>query len=245
MHIWAISDLHLSFGVANKQMDLFGENWVEHARKMAHNWDRLVHEEDLVLIAGDVSWATRLSEALPDLAWIEQRPGTKVIVRGNHDFWWESLSKVRKSLPPSLHVIQNDAYVTPTVAIGGARLWNSTEYSFNAILDYKPGLPRIEQDTSQDAEIFARELLRLEMSLKQLPIDAPLKIAMTHYPPIGLNLHESLASRLCKKYGVHVVVFGHLHSFKPNLPPIFGTAENIRYVLTSADYLNFCPVQIG
>ncbi len=245
MRIWAISDLHLSFGVSNKRMDLFGDNWIDHAEKMASNWDRLVQKDDLVLIAGDISWAIHLKDALLDLNWIDQRPGTKVVIKGNHDYWWESLGKVRKLLPPSINVIQNDAFIRPEASIAGARLWDSSEYSFSEILEYKHNPKQTELDTAKDAEIFTRELSRFEMSLKQLPQDSPLKIAMTHYPPIGLDLHNSAATILCKKYGIQIVVFGHLHSFKTQLPPLFGTANGISYILTSSDYLNFCPVQIA
>lgn len=245
MRIWAISDLHLSFGVANKTMDLFGENWVNHAQKIASNWDRLVQEEDLVLIPGDLSWALHLQEALPDLNWVDKRPGTKVLIKGNHDYWWESLSKVRKVLPPSIHIIQNDVFTKDEISIAGARLWESPEYSFTDILDYKPSCKQTEHEASQNEEIFTRELHRFEISLQKLHASSRLKIAMTHYPPIGLNLQESAASKLCKTYGVHIVIFGHLHSFKPHLPPLFGSKEGTCYILTSLDYLNFCPVQIA
>jgi hypothetical protein len=245
MRIWAISDLHLSFGIPDKKMDPFGENWVVHTQKIASNWDRLIHDDDLILVAGDISWALHLQDSQPDLAWIDQRPGTKVLIKGNHDYWWESLAKVRKILPPSINVIQNDVFIRPNVSVAGARLWDSSEYSFGEILEYKHNPKGTKPDTSKDVEIFERELSRFEMSLRLLPQDSALKIAMTHYPPIGLHLQESAASLLCKKYGINIVVFGHLHSFKTPLPQLFGTFDGISYVLTSSDYLNFCPVQIA
>ncbi len=241
--VWAIGDLHLSFGVKNKEMDLFGPEWHNHADRVKAAWDATVAPDDIVLIPGDISWAMRLEQALPDLRWIDERPGTKILIRGNHDYWWESLSKVRAALPKSLHVIQHDAVCINGLCIGGARLWDTPEYTFNAIIDMKPmtAAPKVKEE-GKDAEIFRRELGRLEASLQHLPKEAFLKIAMTHYPPIGTDLLPSSASSLFERYGVSLVVFGHLHSFKRGLPPLFGTARGVRYVLCSCDYLNFAPI---
>ncbi len=138
MRIWALSDLHLSFGVPNKTMDPFGPDWKDHAAKIKTSWDGQVSPEDLVLIPGDISWAMRLAEAMPDLQWIHERPGTKVIIKGNHDYWWGSLKKVREALPRSIHAIQNDAICFGDIAIGGAKLTDSPEYTFDQIIECKP-----------------------------------------------------------------------------------------------------------
>lgn len=241
--VFAIGDLHLSFGVKNKEMDLFGPLWKNHAEKIQKAWDATVSPDDIVLVPGDLSWAMRLEDALLDFNWLDERPGTKVLIKGNHDYWWGSLAKLKKSLPQSIHIIQNDALLIDGIAIGGARLWDTSEYGFSSIIDMKPmeKAPK-EKEHEKDEEIFHRELLRLENSLRLLPKEAPLKIAMTHYPPIGLDLLPSSASALFEQYGVKLVVFGHLHSFKQELPPLFGTTQGIRYVLCSSDYLNFAPV---
>src|SRR6185436_13877424 len=105
MTIWAIADLHLSFGVANKKMDVFGPQWINHPEKIAHFWQHSILPTDLVLIPGDISWAIHSEEAIPDLQWIDQLPGTKLLLKGNHDFWWNSLSKVKQILPSSCHLI--------------------------------------------------------------------------------------------------------------------------------------------
>jgi predicted phosphohydrolase len=130
MRIWAIGDLHLSFGVANKSMDIFGPQWEGHAEKIASHWKSLIHPSDLVLVAGDLSWALKLEDAVPDLQWVHELPGTKVMIKGNHDFWWGSLKKIAPVLPPSIHLIQNNAFHWKEATIGGARLWDTPEYSF-------------------------------------------------------------------------------------------------------------------
>jgi len=246
--IWAIADLHLSFGVPNKGMEVFGEQWRDHPQKIEKAWRESVAADDLVLIAGDVSWALRMEEALPDLEWIEKLPGTKVMIRGNHDLWWGSISKVRKVLSPSLHAIQHDVFRWNGIAIGGTRLWDSVEYDFEECIEYREtviGNVNIKKGPTQEENerIFHRELLRLEMSLSQFRSGDNERMMMVHYPPIGLNLEPSKVAALLEKYGVSDCVFGHLHNVKPG-QKLFGEARGVRYWLTAADYVNFHPVLI-
>jgi len=247
--IWALADLHLSFGVPDKKMDVFGENWRDHPEKIASHWKALVSEEDLVLIPGDISWAKHLEEAAADLEWIDALPGTKLILRGNHDYWWSSVSKVEKALPPSLHLIQNNTFKWGDAAIGGARLWDTPEYNFGAFFPKKEPEcvvhPTEEEANPEHIEkLFNRELLRLERSLEQLDPDANMRIAMTHYPPVGADLAPSRASALLEKYNVSLCVFGHLHNIAPETP-LFGEARGVRYILAAADYINFTPVRLN
>lgn len=248
MRIFAIGDLHLSFGVANKRMDVFGPLWEGHAEKIATRWKEIIHPEDLVLIPGDISWAMRLEDAVPDLQWIDSLPGTKVMIKGNHDFWWDSLKKITNVLPPSIHLIQNNAFHWKDVAIGGARLWDTPEYSFGEFIDFKEN-PRekkpnkeeiIQEDLSE--KLFNRELERLSNSLKVMNKDVRIRIAMTHYPPIGAKMEPSRASQILEQNQIQVCVFGHLHNLNRKVP--FGERNGVRYVLTSCDYLDFRPVQI-
>lgn len=235
----------MSFGVPEKSMEFFGEPWAGgYTEKIETNWRAKVQEEDLVLIAGDISWAMREADALPDLQWIHSLPGTKVIIRGNHDYWWGSISKVRRLLPPSIHAIQNDAFNFGPYSIGGSRLWDSPEYSFGTFIAYKENVRENKTLTahSSDEALFYRELERLELSLKALKSDSK-KIIMVHYPPIGAKLEESRVSLLLEKYGVEACVFGHLHNVKPGGLP-FGTRGGVRYLLTSCDYLNFDLIKI-
>ncbi|MCE5316469.1 MAG: metallophosphoesterase [Parachlamydia sp.] len=248
MTIWAIADLHLAIGVPEKSMEAFGEPWLNYIDKIQTNWKERIFADDLVLLPGDISWAMRPEEARTDLEWIHQLPGTKVMLKGNHDYWWTSMRQIEQVLPPSIHLIQNNAFLWNGVSIGGARLWDTSEYHFSPYIQYNVN-PRAKalteaEDTSPDAEkIFLRELGRLELSLKAMP-EASLRIAMTHYPPLSATLEDSRASALLEKYHINICVFGHLHSVKTE-STLFGKKNGIEYHLASADYLNFVPLKIA
>ncbi len=247
MAIWAIGDLHLSFGVPNKGMEVFGESWNSWTQKLENHWRNLIKEDDLILIPGDISWAMHLEDAIPDLNWIHQLPGTKVMIRGNHDYWWSSLSQIEKILPPSIHIIQNNAFNWKNVTIGGAKLWDTSEYNFGSYINYldNPRAKKLaEVDSASEADrLFKRELGRLEMSLKSLSPHADVRIAMTHYPPISADLNSSQAACLFEKYKIDICVFGHLHNVKQGIP-LFGKKNQTSYYLTSCDYLDFIPIKI-
>lgn len=248
MRIFAIGDLHLSFGVANKSMNVFGPRWEGHFERIAHHWKSLIHPDDLVLIPGDISWAMRLEDAATDLRWIDALPGTKVMIKGNHDYWWGSLKKITAILPPSIHLVQNNVFIWKDVAIGGARLWDTPEYSFGKFIEFREN-PREKKETEEwiqkefEEKIFNRELERLRLSLSLMPKEAKIRLAMTHYPPIGANLQSSRASQILEQYNVQACVFGHLHNLYPNKLQ-FGTRNGVRYILTSCDFLDFKPIQI-
>jgi uncharacterized protein len=244
LHIWAIADLHLSFSLPNKKMDVFGTQWKNHPQKIKAQWEKKISPEDLILIPGDISWAMNSEEVQADLDWIHQLPGTKLLLKGNHDYWWSSFKKVQALLPPSIHCIQNNSFQWNNIAIGGSRLWDSSEYNFNKWVEFKKNLQISSSSiktTEQDEKIFTRELHRLELSLKELSQKAHYRIAMTHYPPIGPTLQNSKASMLLEKYSINSCVFGHLHSLKTNLPALFGKHNAIDYHLTACDYLDFNP----
>lgn len=245
MPVWAIADLHLALGVPEKSMEAFGEPWVNYIQKIKDKWLAHIKSDDLVLIPGDISWAMRLEDAAIDLNWIHELPGTKVMIRGNHDYWWTSISKIERILPPSIHLIQNNVFKWKDYSIGGARLWDSSEYHFNSYIEFKenPRARKLSEEDHNPAEadrIFQRELSRLELSLKSMDKDGSVRIAMTHYPPIGANLSPSAASKLLEKYQIQTCVFGHLHNVKKKLE-LFGESNGIRYLLTSCDYLDFIP----
>lgn len=246
MRIWAIGDLHLSFGVPDKSMDLFGPAWEGHAAKISEHWRSSIAPEDLVLIPGDISWAMRLEDVVPDLEWIDKLPGTKVMIKGNHDYWWGSLKKIAPILPPSIHLIQNNAFFWKGAAIGGSRLWDTPEYNFHEFIEFREN-PRakpidVEELAQEDLslKIFDRELERLRLSLKALQPDAAVRIAMTHYPPIGAAMKPSRASQILEQHGIQICVFGHLHSIKAGYS-LFGEHGGVRYILTSCDYIRFQP----
>jgi predicted phosphohydrolase len=248
MAVWAIADLHLSFGVPNKAMAIFGPQWEGYTEKIEEAWTQKISPEDLVLIAGDISWAKLPEEARPDFEWIGKLPGTKYLIKGNHDYWWGSLAKIKPILPPSCHLIQNNSLMWKDIAVGGTRLWDCPELSFNEVINYQPHSSvknSVEnEDREESLRLYQRELGRLEASLKTLNPNAKTRVVMTHYPPIGVNFEETEASRLLEKYRVDICVFGHLHNVKPNTA-LFGTHHGIRYYLTSCDSLEgFSPIRI-
>jgi predicted phosphohydrolase len=248
MPIWAIADLHLSFGVPDKHMRVFGPQWENYTEKIEEAWRAAVSEEDLILIPGDISWAMRPQQAKPDLDWIGQLPGTKVFLKGNHDYWWTSLAKLAPFLPPSCHLIQNNSFTWKGASIAGTRLWDVPGLNFSSAIDYKSAecVKLVEKDLSKESEIiYARELSRLETSLKSMNPKATVRIAMTHYPPVGPQLQETEASRLLEKYKIQICVFGHLHNVKPEVQ-LFGNLHGIDYFLTACDYLErFRPIKIA
>lgn len=231
MRIWGISDLHLSLST-DKPMDIFGAHWVGHADKMAEAWDAVVGDDDVVLCPGDLSWAKKLEEAAADLAWIAARKGRlKVLTRGNHDYWWSAIGKVRAALPPTLVALQNDAIDLGDVVVCGSRLW-----SCPGALDY----------SAHDEKIFQREVERLTLSLKAgqaMAAGRPL-LAAIHYPPFDKRQQDTPYSTLLRDAGVEVCVYGHLHGRRAHRTAYEGLRDGVRYHLIACDHLDFRPVPI-
>ncbi len=229
MTIFAIGDLHLPGG-DTKPMDVFGSHWENHFDKIAADWRLKVAPDDLVLLPGDISWAMRLEEALPDLYLIGALPGKKVLLRGNHDYWWGAITRLRAALPANMYALQNDALNLGGVVLCGTRGW---------VIPGEAGLD------PEDMRIYQRELMRLEMSLAQaqrLAPDLP-KVAMLHYPPFNERQEPSGFTELMERYGVGDVVYGHLHG--PGLKSGFtGLKRGVRYYLTSCDGLGFALLNV-
>ncbi|MCB1106527.1 MAG: metallophosphoesterase [Chlamydiia bacterium] len=245
MRIWALSDLHLPFGAPDKSMEVFGAAWENYTALIEKNWRKRVGIDDLVLIAGDISWAMKLSDAIKDLEWINALPGKKVILKGNHDYWWPSNKQLATALPPSIHFINNTAVTIDDVTIGGARLWDSSEYHFNEFITFQEN-PLVKEKPLKPEKgeaIFERDLRRLRMSLEQMDPNASYRIAMTHYPPISADLQDSRASKILEEFHVDVCIFGHLHNVKKGRL-LFGEKNQILYLFTSADYLLFDPMLV-
>ncbi len=254
MSIWALSDPHLAFGVPSKTMEAFGKDWENYAKKIETHWKERVSSDDLVLIPGDISWAMKMEDALVDLRWIDALPGKKIILRGNHDLWWTSASKLAKVMPPSIQFIHNNALTWEstkgTIALGGSRLWDTPEYTFNSFIEFRENplaavknSEELINEKENGEKIFLRELERLRLSLNQIDKSASLRIALTHYPPIGADLLPSRASAILEEYKIDICVFGHLHSIRKRSLP-FGKARGVDYVFTSCDYLEFVPLKI-
>ncbi len=227
MRIFAISDLHLSFET-DKPMDIFGEAWKDHPARIRQYWHENVRDDDVVLIPGDISWALRLEEAKKDIAFIDGLPGRKVIIKGNHDYWWSSLSKVKKFMPESIIPLQNSAIVLGGVGIAGSRLWIDPDLS-------------LEKATPEDKKIWERELLRLKQSLDVLPGGLDTRIIMTHFPPISLEGRAGKSVEVASPYGCDIWVFGHMHLGSLDYDGFNRTIADTRYEFVSADYLGFCP----
>jgi hypothetical protein len=245
MKIWAIADLHLSFGAPDKSMEVFGDAWTNYTNRIQENWTKTVRPEDLVLIAGDITWAMKLEDAMKDLEWIDHLPGTKVLLKGNHDYWWPSNKKLAQTLPPSIHFINNNTYTIHDVTIGGSRLWDTQEYSFADDIHFtaNPLAKEKTLDPDEVERIYQRELERLRLSLTQLDPHASCRIAMTHYPPISSNLKPTRASKILEAFNINISIFGHLHNVKKDRN-LFGKKNGILYLYTAADYLSFQPMLV-
>ncbi|MBQ7307852.1 MAG: metallophosphoesterase [Clostridia bacterium] len=229
MKIFSISDLHLSTQV-NKPMDIFGGNWENYFEKIKQSWEEKVGTNDIVLISGDISWGMRLEEAIPDLMEISKLKGIKILVKGNHDYWWQSISAIRKILPQNMYCIQNDAIKIGDYIICGSRGWTVPEEDFK---------------TDQDKKIFDREAIRLEIALKtakDLQTNNEKIIVMIHYPPFN-SLTQNGYTDLFEKYNVSACVYGHIHGEKCRSQKVIQK-NGILYYLTSCDQVNNELVEI-
>ena len=226
MQIYAIADLHLSL-TAEKPMDVFGEAWRGHTEKLERNWRETVSSEDLVLIPGDISWAMQLQAALPDLSFIGDLPGKKVLLKGNHDYWWSAIGRVRATLPAGMRALQNDSIVEAGIGICGSRGWLC------------PGSSNFSQD---DEKIYLRELDRLTLSLQSLP-QVETKIAMLHFPPFSDKDRASGFTERLEAAGVKIAVYGHLHG-EANRYAFEGEKNGVYYHCVAADKLDFTPKRI-
>ena len=221
MAVWAISDLHLP--AHQKPMDVFGPHWQNHFERIREDWLERVSGEDVVLLPGDLSWAMHLEEALEDLSRIGALPGRKILLRGNHDYWWSSIGRVRRALPEGCYAIQNDCLFMDGLLFAGSRGWQ---------------IPAEPEGDSDDARIYRRERQRLEMSLasaRARSADAPL-IALMHYPP-RTEAAEGF-SDILRRYGAAVVVYGHLHG-AGLAGALRGEVDGIDYHQVSCDGLGF------
>lgn len=219
--IYAIGDLHLPGG-DNKPMEIFGSHWEGHFSRICADWKARVKDEDVVLIPGDISWAMQMQDALPDLNAIGELPGRKIILRGNHDYWWCGISRLREMLPEGMYAVQNDAMMLDDVVICGTRGWT---------------LPASGQ--GEDEKIYARELLRMEMSLDRASrLGGKRLVVMCHYPPLGEGGEPTRLSALLEKYHPDDVVYGHLHGASLR-GAVTGVHGGVRYHCVSCDGLHF------
>lgn len=227
LRIFALADLHLSLS-GEKPMDIFGDAWAHHTERIFEHWTREVTELDWVLIPGDISWAMKLAEAQVDLEFIGSLPGNKVLIRGNHDYWWNGISKIRNLLPSGMYALQNDSVLIGDIAICGVRGWV---------------FPGSHEFTEHDQIIYEREVARLEMALQHAQKQSKRIWVMIHYPPTGQQFQRTGFVELLEQYQVEVCVYGHLHA-DGHRHAIEGDWNGVNYHLVAGDYLGFLPKRL-
>lgn len=250
--LFALSDPHLSLSGA-KPMHVFGPAWDNHAARIEANWRRTVRPGDIVLVPGDISWGMRLEEALPDLQWLAALPGRKVLLRGNHDYWWQGIKKLQGLGLADTYFVQNNHVVLDGVAIGGSRLWDFPDIRWRVVSNAdnpdvapeKRDAPKTQREEDPE-KIRTRELGRLAASLATLPPDAALRVAITHFPPLGEDGRPTAVTDLISQYDIDLCVFGHVHSHPGGARPGEDiTLGKTRYVLASSDFLNHSPLYLS
>lgn len=227
MSIYAISDLHLSFST-NKPMNIFGNNWDNHDKKIKDNWLETVKDNDTVLLPGDFSWGMTFEETKPDFEYLNELPGRKIMLKGNHDYWWGTTNKIKQFLLENnfnnIDILYNNSYLVEDKVICGTRGWT------------------IVGNDEENEKVYKRELLRLEMSLE----DGVSKygenkeiIVCMHYPPTNDKLMgNSEFIQIMKKYNVKKCIYGHLHA-DAHKEAVEGNVDGIDIKLVSCDYTDF------
>ena len=239
MAIFTMSDLHLSLDT-DKSMEVFGNKWNNYIERIHTNWNRVVSSEDTVIVGGDISWAMHLKDCRKDFEFLNSLPGKKLLFKGNHDYWWESMTKLKAFAEQcgfdTLTFMHNGAVIIEDVLICGTRGWSL------------PGDGGFGED---DEKIYLRELLRLELSFKEgmalceAQGTSPSKvICVLHYPPFTRDgkADEGFVS-LMKSYGVTQCVYGHLHSLGTGAA-VEGEVDGIEYTLVSGDNIDFTPIKL-
>lgn len=227
MSLFAIADLHLSYGV-DKPMDIFA-GWQDYLYRLNKNWITTVKEQDTVVIPGDISWGIDLEQAKKDLVYLDQLPGTKILIKGNHDYWWPTKKKIEEFFEENdihnLIMLYHDAFAVEDVAICGTRSW-------------------FYEEGDVESKVYKRELQRLHMSLESASLLQKEEIIVfLHYPPIYKEyIYEDFIDLLVQ-YGVKRCYYGHLHG--PSINAAFnGEYKGIRFKLISSDSLRFSPLPI-
>ena len=234
MSIYAIGDLHLSFGT-DKPMNIFGDEWENFEERLKENWIKKIKDDDLVLLPGDFSWETYLKNTALDFKFINDLPGIKLLSKGNHDYWWTTITQmdafIKEQGFSNIHFLMNTAFEYDGKVIVGTRGW-----SFN--------------DTENSSKMEEREGRRLELSIqdgiKKYGEDKEF-IAMIHYPPLTKQMisqnEDSIYTKILKKYGIKKCLYAHLHSYA-HQEAFEGEIDGITYKLVSSDYLKFDPYEL-
>ena len=223
-----MGDTHLSLGVPDKSMEIFS-GWNQYQSRIEQNWNKLIQSQDTIVLAGDISWGMSLEEAKPDFAFFNALLGQKIILKGNHDYWWNSMKKMTDFFQANgfdtLHILHNNCYAYENFGICGTRGWVNM-----------PG-------ESADAKVLTREQQRLKVSLSEAKKQNLTPIAFLHYPPLFGNSRNELMLEVLHEFEVKDCYYGHLHG-KIHEKAVQGLKDGIRYHLTSGDYLQFVPEKI-
>ena len=222
MKVFAIGDLHMSLSVPDKSMDIFGDNWVGHWEKIQSSWKERVTQEDLVLIPGDISWAMHLEDAIGDLNAIDALPGRKIFLKGNHDYWWQSISKIQAAVSARMLFLQNNSFAFSGIGICGTRGWN---------------VPGSKGFSAQDQKIYHREIERLKLSLNSYQGQDEI-LVMMHYPPYNDKVEHNEMIQVLEDYHIKRVIFGHIHGMGLKYLKV-GSYFGIRFECVSCDHLHF------
>ena len=223
MRLFAIGDLHLPGG-EEKPMDVFGTQWEHHFERISEDWRSRVGEEDMVLIPGDISWAMQLRAAVPDLAMIGQLPGKKVLLKGNHDYWWNTATKMNEFIVSNkfdtIKILHNNSYTVNNTSVCASRGW------------------MFESAEEHDEKILKREVNRIKLSLDSA--ESEQKIVFLHYPPVTVNSECREILNLLNDYGIKKCFYGHLHGVAAKYA-VEGEIDGIDFNLISCDKLKFTP----
>lgn len=227
MALYAIGDLHLSMG-SDKPMDVFGERWANHTDKLREGFAAL-NDEDVCVLCGDLSWAMGLDASAEDFRFIDALPGRKIVLKGNHDYWWSTASAAKRMFErngiDSIEILYNNAFFYRNYAICGTRGWFYEE----------------ETGAEHDRKIMRREIMRLEASLKTGGEQE--KLVFLHYPPIFQRYRCQEILDLLREYRVSLCCYGHIHG-KGCAGAFNGLREGTEFRLVSADFVNFSPVKL-
>jgi predicted phosphohydrolase len=223
MRIFAIADLHFDYK-KEKPMNVFGDNWIDHEEKIIENWKDVVKEDDLILIPGDISWAAKLEEAMGDLSRIDKLPGTKVVGKGNHDYWWATSSKLDRLELKTIKFLKNNSYEFENTVICGTRGWDTME-------------EHSEDETNK--KIFLRELNRLKISLDSARKTKKPITVMLHFPPFDSNGLPNEFFEVLKDYETETCIYGHLHGEEGHKNIREGLIDRVNVHCVSSDYMNF------
>ncbi len=233
MKLFAIADLHLGFSTG-KWMDRFGDHWKDHHERVEAAWRDEIRDEDLVFLPGDFSWAMRAEEVALEFEWLAKLPGRKVLVKGNHDYWWpKSRKKLQAMLPEGIYAIKKNALVIDDVPIVGVR-------GGDFIPNGDHSQEQVDANLAREESELARSIEDLERSYS----GSAAPIALFHYPPFPMGARKSRFTRRLDDIGCSWCLFGHLHNESEWNQVFQGESEGIRYKLVSCDSLGFRPFRL-